>query len=115
MTSATTPPAAFTATGRRPTDGPGRPAPAPVGSPERREGRMKPWHLREFHPEDLDQLVEVWQESRKPGKPAVYSLSEHVRRRDGLLYFERVVPVQRQEIGPLSQLGGRVLPRGLSG
>jgi hypothetical protein len=37
---------------------------------------MKPWRLREFHPEDLDQLVEVWRESRKPGKPAVYSLSE---------------------------------------
>lgn len=37
---------------------------------------MKPWRLREFHPEDLDQLVEVWRESRKPGKPAVHSLSE---------------------------------------
>jgi GNAT superfamily N-acetyltransferase len=159
---------------------------------------MKPWRLREFHPEDLDQLVEVWQESRNPGKPAVYSLSEVLSActeqqavvaiagdrligaaaatieedrawvimlaqaadwrdqglgsallaglesrlmargvlrisalvrssespvrafsnskygvEDGLLYFERVVPVQRQEIGPLSQLGGRVLPRGL--
>lgn len=37
---------------------------------------MKPWRLREFHPEDLDQLVEVWQESRNPARPAVYSLSE---------------------------------------
>ena len=30
-----------------------------------------------------------------------------------LRYFERRIPVQRQELGPLSELGGRLLPRDL--
>lgn len=30
-----------------------------------------------------------------------------------LRYFERRIPLQRQELGPLTQLGGRILPRGL--
>lgn len=30
-----------------------------------------------------------------------------------LLYFERQIPVQRKELGPLAELGGRILPRGL--
>ncbi|XAS67217.1 GNAT family N-acetyltransferase [Micrococcaceae bacterium Sec5.7] len=159
---------------------------------------MKPWRVREFHPDDLDQLVSVWQESRNDSVHAVYGLSdiltacsdEHamvavvgdriigaaaarveadrawvlmlaqaadwreqgvgsalldglekrltsrgVFRISALLpasetrikafcnskysveeelhYFERNIPVQRQEIGPLSELGGRLLPRGL--
>jgi GNAT superfamily N-acetyltransferase len=159
---------------------------------------VKPWRVREFHPDDLDRLVEVWQESRNSHGRAIYGLSDIVAAcsdqqavvavageriigaaaarveadrawvimlaqapdwrdqglgsalltalesrltsrgvlrisallrsteapvkafsnskyglEDGLLYFERVIPVQRQEIGPLSQLGGRVLPRGL--
>ena len=30
-----------------------------------------------------------------------------------LLYFERQIPVQRNELGSLAELGGRILPRGL--
>lgn len=159
---------------------------------------MKPWRVREFHPEDLDQLVDVWQESRNDELGAVYGLSDIIAAcsdeqavvavageriigaaaarvvadrawvlmlaqaadwrgqglgsalltglesrltsrgvfrisallhsaeaqvkafsnskysvEDGLLYLERLIPLQRQEIGPLSALGGRVLPRGL--
>ncbi|WP_375387081.1 ATP-binding protein [uncultured Amnibacterium sp.] len=33
--------------------------------------------------------------------------------KQNLRYFERRIPVQRKELGPLAQLGGRVLPRGL--
>ncbi len=32
--------------------------------------------VREFHEDDLDQVVRVWEESRSPERPAVYGLSE---------------------------------------
>jgi len=32
--------------------------------------------VREFHEDDLDQVVRVWEESRSPDRPAVYGLSE---------------------------------------
>jgi transitional endoplasmic reticulum ATPase len=154
--------------------------------------------VREFHPDDLDQVVRVWEESRTPGRAAVHGLAEvlaairddgfavvaavgevvvgaavarvsgdrgwvvllalatdwrgrglgsalltELERRlmdggvhrlsallaDGetgvkayrncgyeprdLTYFERVVPLQPQEIGLLGELGGRMLPGGL--
>ena len=154
--------------------------------------------VREFHEDDLDQVVRVWEESRSPERPAVYGLSEvlgalreggtavvmtvgevvvgaavarvfgdrgwivllaladdwrgrglgsamlteletrliarGVHRLSALLvegqtgtrafrdtgyetrdltYFERVVPLQPQEVGLLDELGGRMLPRGL--
>src|SRR5688500_10036226 len=37
---------------------------------------MQPWSVREFHPDDLDQLISVWQDSRTPGAHPVYSLAE---------------------------------------
>lgn len=159
---------------------------------------MQPWNVRDFHLDDLDQLINVWQHSRSAGAHPVYSLSEiidacsngvavvavtegkvvgasackiqddrawvvmlaqanewrdqglgsallagiegrlathSIRRISALLpawetrvrafrnsdyrveedlhYFERTIPVQPKEIGPLSQLGGRLLPHGL--
>jgi transitional endoplasmic reticulum ATPase len=159
---------------------------------------MHPWNVRDFHPDDLDQLIGVWQDSRIDGVHPVYSLAEiidacssgvavvavtegrvvgaaackiqddrawmvmlaqarewreqglgsallagiegrltgqRVRRISALLpasetriqafrnseyrveedlhYFERTIPLQPQELGPLSQLGGRLLPHGL--
>jgi transitional endoplasmic reticulum ATPase len=153
--------------------------------------------VREFHEDDLDQVVRVWEESR-PDRPGVYGLAEVLNAlRDGgaavvaavgevvvgaavarvggdrgwvvllalandwrgrglgsemlteleqrlmargvhrlsallvegetgtrafrncgyetrdLTYFERVVPLQPQEVGLLETLGGRMLPRGL--
>jgi transitional endoplasmic reticulum ATPase len=154
--------------------------------------------VREFHEDDLDQVVRVWEESRSPDRPAVYGLPEVLGAiRDGgtavvvtvgeivvgaavarvfgdrgwivllaladdwrgrglgsamlteletrlmargvhrlsallvegqtgtrafrdsgyetrdLTYFERVVPLQPQEVGRLDALGGRMLARGL--
>jgi len=154
--------------------------------------------VREFHEDDLDQVVRVWEESRSPDRPAVYGLPEvlgalreggtavvvtvgevvvgaavarvfgdrgwvvllaladdwrgrglgsamlgeletrlmtrGVHRLSALLvegqtgtrafrdsgyeirdltYFERVVPLQPQEVGRLDTLGGRMLARGL--
>jgi transitional endoplasmic reticulum ATPase len=159
---------------------------------------MKPWSVRDFHLDDLDQLISVWQDSRTAAVHPVYSLAEiidacsngvavmavvegkvvgaaackiqedrawvvllaqsqkwreqglgsallaglearlgthSVRRISALLpasetrvrafrnsdyrveedlhYFERTIPVQPKELGPLSQLGGRLLPHGL--
>lgn len=37
---------------------------------------MHPWRVRNYHPDDLDQLVQVWQESRTAGVHPVYSLAE---------------------------------------
>ncbi|WP_457967875.1 GNAT family N-acetyltransferase [Arthrobacter sp. D1-29] len=37
---------------------------------------MQPWHIRDFHPDDLDQLIGVWQESRIEGVHPVYTLAE---------------------------------------
>jgi transitional endoplasmic reticulum ATPase len=159
---------------------------------------MKPWTVRDFHLDDLDQLISVWQDSKTTAVHPVYSLAEiidacsngvaviavaegkvvgaaackiqedrawvvllaqskewreqglgsallaglearlrtrSVRRISALLpasetrvrafrnsdyrveedlhYFERTIPVQPKEIGPLSQLGGRLLPHGL--
>ncbi|MDX6701717.1 MAG: transitional endoplasmic reticulum ATPase [Baekduia sp.] len=154
--------------------------------------------VRDFHDDDLDQVVRVWEESRMPGRPAVHGLAEvlaairesgvavvavvgevvvgaavarvsgdrgwvvllalandwrgqgmgsallielekrlmssGVHRLSALLaegetgvkayrncgyeprdltYFERVVPLQPQEVGLLGALGGRMLPGGL--
>jgi transitional endoplasmic reticulum ATPase len=154
--------------------------------------------VREFHEDDLDQVVRVWEESRTPGRGAVHGLAEvmaaaheehgavvavvgevvvgaavarvagdrawvvllaiakdwrglglgsamltelekrlmarGVHRLSALLaegdtgvtafrncgyetrdltYFERIVPLQPQEVGLLDGLGGRMLPRGL--
>lgn len=159
---------------------------------------MQPWSIRDFHVDDLDQLINVWQDSKTPGVHPVYSLAEiieacssgvavvavvegklvgaaacrvlddrawvtllaqasdwreqglgsallsglegrlaahNVRRISALLpatetrvkafrnsdyrveedlhYFERTIPVQPKEKGPLNQLGGRLLPHGL--
>ena len=40
-------------------------------------------------------------------------LSQGFEVKSRLRYFERRIPVQREELGALSELGGRVLPRGL--
>ena len=154
--------------------------------------------VRDFHDDDLDQIVRVWEESRTPGRRAVHGLAEVLaavreegvavvavvgevvvgaavarlsgdrawvvlvalandRRGQGLgsallsqlerrlmsqgvhrlsallseeetgvkafrnsgyeqrdlTYFERVVPLQPQEVGLLGDLGGRILPGGL--
>ena len=154
--------------------------------------------VRDFHEDDLDRVVRVWEESRAPERRAVYGLAEvlgalgdegvavvvevgevvvgaaaasiasdrgwvvllalandwrgrglgsvmlteletrlmgrGVHRLSALLaegetgvtafrncgyetrdltYFERVVPLQPQEVGLLGKLGGRMLPRGL--
>jgi transitional endoplasmic reticulum ATPase len=154
--------------------------------------------VRDFHEDDLDQVVRVWEDSRTPERRAVYGLAEVLRalRDEGvgvvaavgevvvgaaaarvggdrgwvvllalandwrghglgsamltelekrlmargvhrlsallaegetgvtafrncgyetrdLTYFERVVPLQPQEVGLLGELGGRMLPRGL--
>ena len=37
---------------------------------------MQPWSVRDFHPDDLDQLISVWQQSRTPGVHPVYTLTE---------------------------------------
>lgn len=37
---------------------------------------MKPWSVRDFHLDDLDQLVAVWQESKTQSAHSVYSLAE---------------------------------------
>jgi transitional endoplasmic reticulum ATPase len=154
--------------------------------------------VRDFHEDDLDQVVRVWEESRSPGGRGVYGLAEVLAalRHDGvavvvevgevvvgaavasvggdrgwvvllalandwrrrglgsamltelekrlmgrgvhrlaailgesdtgatafrncgyetrdLTYFERIVPLQPEEVGLLGELGGRMLPRGL--
>jgi transitional endoplasmic reticulum ATPase len=154
--------------------------------------------VRDFHEDDLDQVVRVWEESRSPERASVYGLAEILRalREEGvgvvavvgevvvgaaaarvggdrgwvvllaladdwrgrglgsqmltelerrlmargvhrlsavlaqgetgerafrncgyeprdLTYFERVVPLQPEEVGLLDELGGRMLPRGL--
>ena len=159
---------------------------------------MAQWRIRDFHPDDVDGILHLWEEMRSSDVDPVYGLSEvlascekdhavvavrddvvigaavgraaHAQgwivflstasawQRQGiggamlaalekrmaplglsklsvllpdtqlrtdafsgqgfeakknLLYFERRVPVQRKELGPLAELGGRVLPRGL--
>lgn len=37
---------------------------------------IQPWSVRDFHSDDLDQLISVWQDSRTPGAHPVYSLAE---------------------------------------
>ena len=159
---------------------------------------MVTWRVRDFHDDDLDHVVRVWEESRKTGVDPVYGLAEVLAaiRNDGaavvamvgpvvvgatiaringdrgwvvmlaladgwrgkgigsamltdlesrlvhrgvhrlsallpegetgveafrncgyrtrdLVYFERVVPLQPQEVGRLESLGGHVLPDGL--
>lgn len=159
---------------------------------------MAIWRVRDFHDDDLDQVVRVWEESRKTGVEPVYGLAEILAavREDGtavvavvghvvvgatiarvagdrawvnllaladdwrgrglgsamlvelekrlvqrgvhrlsallpegetgveafrnrgyatrdLVYFERVVPLQPQEVGRLEELGGQMLPDNL--
>lgn len=159
---------------------------------------MQQWRVRDYHPDDLDRLVQVWQQSRIKDVHPVYSLSDIIAAcsdevgvvavandevvgaaacrihddrawvlmvgqaedwrgqglgsallaglesrliqrgvfrisallpvaesrvkafhnskysiEEPLIYFERTVPGQRPESGPLSQLGGRLLTRGL--
>ncbi|MFF1830507.1 ATP-binding protein [Paenarthrobacter sp. NPDC058040] len=37
---------------------------------------MSPWTIRDFHLDDLDQLIEVWRDSRTSGVHPVYTLAE---------------------------------------
>lgn len=40
---------------------------------------MPPWRLRDFHDDDLDQAISVWDQSRQPGEPTpVFTISEVV-------------------------------------
>ncbi|GFG75945.1 ATP-binding protein [Mycobacterium botniense] len=40
---------------------------------------MPPWRLRDFHADDLDQAISVWDQSRHPGEPSpVFAVSEVV-------------------------------------
>jgi transitional endoplasmic reticulum ATPase len=40
---------------------------------------MPPWRLRDFHDDDLDQAISVWDQSRQPGEPPpAFSISEVV-------------------------------------
>jgi transitional endoplasmic reticulum ATPase len=40
---------------------------------------MPPWRLRDFHDDDLDQAISVWDQSRRPGEsPPVFPISEVV-------------------------------------
>ncbi|MGH3971508.1 MAG: ATP-binding protein [Mycobacterium sp.] len=40
---------------------------------------MPPWRLRDFHEDDLDQAISVWDQSRRPGEPPpVFAISEVV-------------------------------------
>jgi transitional endoplasmic reticulum ATPase len=40
---------------------------------------MPPWRLRDFHDDDLDQAISVWDQSRHPGEPPpVFAISEVV-------------------------------------
>ncbi|GAA4672464.1 ATP-binding protein [Frondihabitans cladoniiphilus] len=159
---------------------------------------MAPFRIRDFHPDDIDGILHLWEQMRATGVEPVYGLSEvlascqqdhavvavhddeivgaavgraahaqgwivflstavsHQRQGIGgrmlaalekrmaplglsklsvllpdtalrvdafreqgfevkknLLYFERQIPVQRNELSALSELGGRILPRGL--
>ena len=40
---------------------------------------MPPWRLRDYHDEDLDQAIQVWDQSRTPGSgEPVFSVAEVV-------------------------------------
>ncbi len=40
---------------------------------------MPPWRLRDFHDDDLDQAISVWDQSRDPGEaPPAFPVSEVV-------------------------------------
>jgi transitional endoplasmic reticulum ATPase len=42
-------------------------------------GRMPPWRLRDFHDDDLDQAISIWDKSRHPDEPQpVFPISEVV-------------------------------------
>ena len=46
---------------------------------QRLSGRLSAMSIprvRDFHDDDLDQVVRVWEESRKPEQRAVYGLAE---------------------------------------
>src|SRR5664280_1022451 len=162
------------------------------------EGRMPGWRLREFHPDDLEGILRLWEHTHRDGSEPVYALSEVLAScqkdyavvalrgaevvgacvgraaheqgwivfcatkeglegrgigpamlaalekrmsplglaklsalmpadrgpvddflaqgfevRTTMRYVERRIPVQREEMGALAELGGRVLPRGL--
>src|ERR1700757_2138190 len=40
---------------------------------------MPPWRLRDFHEDDLDQIISIWDKSRQPDEaPPIYPISEVV-------------------------------------
>lgn len=40
---------------------------------------MNPWRLRDFHDDDLDELISIWEQNRLPGEPSpAYGVSEVV-------------------------------------
>ena len=40
---------------------------------------MPPWRLRDFHDDDLDQVISIWDKSRHPAEPPpVFGVSEVV-------------------------------------
>ena len=51
----------------------------PAGAPCRYNSGMPPWRLRDFHDDDLDQAISVWDQSREPGEaPPAFPVSEVV-------------------------------------
>ena len=43
------------------------------------ESLMSPWRFRDFHDEDLDQAISIWEQNRLPGEPApAFGVSEVV-------------------------------------
>ncbi|MFJ8630908.1 ATP-binding protein [Streptomyces sp. NPDC093568] len=37
---------------------------------------MPPWHLRDYHDDDLDQAIQIWDQSRRADEDRVFSVSE---------------------------------------
>ena len=37
---------------------------------------MTTWHIRDFHPADMDSILRLWESSRLSGVEPVYALSE---------------------------------------
>src|SRR5664279_4807306 len=47
-----------------------------VRRPDEEEARMPGWRLREFHPDDLDGILRLWEQTHRDGSEPVYALSE---------------------------------------
>lgn len=69
---------------------------------------MQPWIVRDFHADDLDQLVTVWQASRTDGVHPVYSLSEIIDACSDNLAVLAVVP--DRSLGPPPAASRRTEP-----